>query len=132
MNIGEAARKAGVSAKMIRHYEEKGLLKPVTRSESGYRQYDQTSVDELCFIRQARILGFSIRQIEELLKLYRNPLRPSKEVRALAQQHLAEVDKKMRELSVMKETLEQLISSCSGDDDPNCTILKQLSTSRRL
>ncbi|WP_375057437.1 Cu(I)-responsive transcriptional regulator [Zobellella sp. DQSA1] len=127
MNIGEAARRAGVSAKMIRHYEQSGLLKPAARTESGYRQYDRQSVEELKFIRQARLLGFSIRQIEDLLRLRQDPHRASRAVRELAEQHLAEVESKMRELAAMKTTLEQLIAACPGDDHPDCAILEQLS-----
>ncbi|OXS14370.1 Cu(I)-responsive transcriptional regulator [Zobellella denitrificans] len=127
MNIGEAARRAGVSAKMIRHYEQNGLLRPAARTEAGYRQYDRHSVEELKFIRQARVLGFSIRQIEDLLRLRRDPHRASRAVRTLAEQHLAEVEEKMRELAAMKTTLEQLIAACPGDEHPDCAILERLS-----
>lgn len=127
MNIGEAAQRAGVSAKMIRHYEQTGLLKPAARSAAGYRQYNSQSVEVLRFIRQARVLGFSIRQIDDLLRLWQDPLRSSRAVKQVAQQHLLEVENKMRELAAMKATLERMIAACPGNEDPDCAILEQLS-----
>lgn len=128
MNIGEAARLSGVSAKMIRHYEQIGLLTPAGRSEAGYRQYDSRQIEVLGFIRQARLLGFSIRQIDELLTLWQNPGRSSKAVKQVAQQHLQEVEHKMRELALMQATLKGMIAACPGDEHPACAILEQLSS----
>ena len=127
MNIGEAARLSGLSAKMIRHYEQIKLLKPAARSAAGYRQYDQQSIVVLKFIRQARVLGFSMAQIDELLSLWQDPERPSRAVKQVALQHLAEVEHKMRELAAMQTTLQNMISACSGDDNSHCAILEQLS-----
>ena len=109
MNIGEAAKASGVSAKMIRHYESVGLFPQASRTESGYRQYSDRDVHTLRFIRHSRDLGFSIEQIRELLGLWQNRKRPSRQVRALAQARIAELDEKLKQLQAMKATLEHLV-----------------------
>lgn len=126
MNIGEAAAAAGVSPKMIRHYEQIGLVPEATRTESGYRQYSERDVSILRFIRQSRQLGFSIEQIAGLLGLWSDRARASREVKALAQSHLDALNEKMRELGQMQAGLERLVASCHGDDDPHCAILDGL------
>ena len=126
MNIGEAAKASGVSAKMIRHYESVGLFPEAARTESGYRQYTDKEVSTLRFIRQSRDLGFSIEQIRELLGLWQNRKRPSRQVRALAQAHIVELDEKLKELQTMKATLEHLVDCCHGDDRPDCPIIETL------
>ena len=126
MNIGEAARLSGLSAKMIRHYEQINLLKPAARTAAGYRQYDEHSIEILKFIRQARVLGFSMAQIDALLSLWQDPARPSRAVKQVAQQHLADVEHKMRELAAMQTTLQNMIDACSGDDNSHCAILERL------
>ena len=126
MNIGEAAKASGVSAKMIRHYESVGLFPEPARTESGYRQYDDKEVGTLRFIRHSRDLGFSIEQIRELLGLWQNRKRPSRQVRALAQAHIEELDEKLEDLRVMKATLEHLVHCCHGDDRPDCPIIDTL------
>ncbi len=130
MNIGETARASGVSAKMIRHYEEIGLIEKANRSGAGYRRYADRDVHTLRFIRQARNLGFSIRQIEELLGLWRDQRRPSRKVKALAQAHVEELEARIRELEAMKHTLQELAASCHGDERPECPILDRLAASR--
>ncbi len=126
MNIGAAAQASGVSAKMIRHYESIGLFAQPVRSDSGYRIYGEREVHLLRFIRHSRDLGFSLAQIRALLGLWQDRDRPSREVRALAQEHLAEVDIKLAELQAVKETLQQLVQSCHGDERPDCPILDTL------
>ena len=126
MNIGEAASRSGVSAKMIRHYESVGLFPEAARTESGYRQYTDKEVSTLRFIRQSRDLGFSIDQIGELLGLWQNRKRPSRQVKALAQAHIKELDEKLNELQAMKATLEHLVHCCHGDDRPDCPIIETL------
>jgi Cu(I)-responsive transcriptional regulator len=126
MNIGEAAQAAGVSAKMIRHYEQIGLVPAATRTDSGYRQYTERDVSVLRFIRQSRRLGFSIEQIAELLGLWSDAGRASRHVKALAQQHAADIEQKMREMAEMKQALDRLVASCHGDDQPHCAILAEL------
>ncbi len=128
MNIGEAARASGVSAKMIRHYENIGLISRAARSASGYRRYSGNDVHTLRFVRQARNLGFSIRQIEELLGLWRNQRRPSRRVKALAMAHAEALDTRIRELQAMKRTLRDLAAHCHGDERPECPILERLAT----
>jgi MerR family copper efflux transcriptional regulator len=126
MNIGEAAKASGVSAKMIRHYESVGLFPEAARTDSGYRQYTDKEVATLRFIRHARDLGFSIEQIRELLGLWQNRKRPSRQVKALAQAHIQELEEKLRELREMRATLEHLVQSCHGDDRPDCPIIETL------
>ena len=126
MNIGEAAKATGVSAKMIRHYEEAGLFPEARRTSSGYRQYGGKEVQTLRFIRHARDLGFSIEQIRELLALWQDRRRPSRQVKALAQAHLVELDEKLRRIREMKASLEHLVHCCRGDDRPDCPILESL------
>jgi Cu(I)-responsive transcriptional regulator len=129
MNIGQAAKASGVSAKMIRHYEEVGLVPEPQRTDSGYRQYAAAEVHTLRFIRQARDLGFSIREIGELLSLWHNRKRPSRLVKALAEVHIQALDQKAQELLAMKSTLEHLVHCCHGDDRPECPILETLAGS---
>lgn len=126
LNIGDAARATGVSAKMIRHYEEVGLLAAPRRTESGYRQYSAAEVHTLRFIRHARDLGFSIHTIGELVGLWQDRKRPSRQVKALAQAHIAELEQKAQEILVMKATLEHLVHCCKGDERPDCPILENL------
>ena len=127
MNIGEAARTSGVSAKMIRHYEQIGLLPPAERSLAGYRQYGANDLHTLRFIRQARALGFGMAKIATLLDLWRDSDRPSAEVKALAQSHIAELDARIDELQRMRASLALLADACHGDERPECPILEGLS-----
>lgn len=126
MNIGEAAKASGVSAKMIRHYESVGLFPQAARTDSGYRQYTDKEIGTLRFIRQSRDLGFSIEQIRELLGLWQNRRRSSRQVKALAQAHIEELDAKLKELQAMKATLAHLVHCCHGDDRPDCPIIETL------
>lgn len=126
MNIGQAAKASGISTKMIRHYESVGLFPEAARTESGYRQYTDKDVATLHFIRQSRDLGFSIEQIRQLLGLWQDRQRPSRQVRALAEMHLQELDGKLKELQAMKATLEHLVHACHGDGRPDCPIIDAL------
>ncbi len=126
MNIGDAAKASGVSAKMIRHYESVGLFPEAARTESGYRQYGDREVSTLRFVRHSRDLGFSIEQIRELLGLWQNRKRPSRQVKALAQAHLRELDAKLGELQAMRGALEHLVECCAGDERPDCPIIEGL------
>lgn len=128
MNIGQAASAAGVSAKMVRHYESIGLVPAAARTESGYRQYTEQDVAVLRFIRQARGLGFSMEQIGELLGLWGNKRRASRTVKALAERHLAELEAKMLEMAQMQSALQALVASCSGDDHAHCAIIDGLAS----
>ena len=126
MNIGDAAQASGVSAKMIRHYEETGLIPKASRSDGGYRTYTERDIHLLRFIRQGRLLGFSMKQIAELIGLWLDQSRPSSKVKQLALSHITELDDKIKELQAMKATLEQLACHCHGDDRPDCPILEGL------
>lgn len=126
MNIGQAADRSGVSAKMVRHYESLGLLPRIGRTESGYRQYAEKEVHTLRFIRRARDLGFSMAEIAELLKLWQNRRRASADVKRIALSHVADLDRRMEEMAAMKRTLERLADCCHGDERPNCPILDEL------
>lgn len=130
MRIGEASKRSGVSAKLIRHYEATGLLRPAERAENGYRIYTPIDVHELRFIKRARSLGFSIAAIGELLSLWRDKTRPSRSVRALAQRHLAVLDARLTATEQMADTLRELIAACRGDHRPECPILENLSRGR--
>lgn len=127
MNIGQAAEASGVSAKMIRHYEQVGLVPPPRRTDAGYRQYKESEVHMLRFIRQARDLGFSIHEISDLVGLWQDRKRPSRLVKALAETHIKALDAKAQELLAMKATLENLVLCCHGDERPDCPILETLS-----
>jgi len=125
-NIGEAAARSGVSPKMLRHYESLGLLPAIARTESGYRQYSERDVHTLRFIRRARDLGFVIAEIAELLKLWQDRRRASREVKKIALAHVADLQRRLDEMAAMKRTLEQLASCCHGDERPDCPILEGL------
>ena len=125
-NIGEAARRSGVSAKMVRHYESLGLLPAVHRTEAGYRQYGDNEVHTLRFIRRARDLGFSMEEIGQLLKLWQNKRRTSADVRRIASKHVDDLTRKMAEMEAMRRTLQHLVHCCHGDERPDCPILDEL------
>jgi len=126
VNIGEAAEKAGVTPKMVRHYESLGLLPKVHRTEAGYRVYRDAEVHTLRFIKRSRDLGFSMAEIAELVKLWQDRRRPSASVKKVASSHLAELDRKIEELQSMRKTLSHLIHCCHGDERPDCPILGDL------
>jgi Cu(I)-responsive transcriptional regulator len=125
MNIGEAAAASGLPAKTIRYYEEIGLV-TARRAANGYRDYGPESVRLLGFVARARDLGFSIEDCRALLALWRDRNRASAEVRAIAQQHLNEIDRKLAELQTMRRSLAHLVKTCHGDDRPDCPILDDL------
>lgn len=129
MNIGEAARASGVNQKMIRYYESIGLVPAAKRSENGYRVYTESDVHTLAFVRRARNLGFSIEKIQVLMALWRDRARSSAEVKAIAQDHITELQAKIEELDAMRRTLEHLAANCHGDERPECPIIEDLSGS---
>jgi MerR family copper efflux transcriptional regulator len=126
MNIGQAAEASGVSAKMIRYYEAVGLVARARRTDGGYRIYSANDIHTLGFIRRARDLGFSVKQIEHLLSLWRNRRRASADVRRVAQQQIIELEQKIEKLQSMRRTLQQLVQHCHGDRRPECPILDDL------
>ncbi len=126
VHIGEASKRSGVSAKMVRHYESLGLLGRVGRSDAGYRRYSEREVHTLRFIRRARDLGFSIAEIDALVKLWQNRRRASADVKRIALAHVADLDRRIADMSAMKHTLEELAHCCRGNDRPECPILDEL------
>jgi MerR family copper efflux transcriptional regulator len=126
MNIGEAAKASGVNSKLIRHYESIGIIPKASRSESGYRVYLDSDIHILKFVRRARGLGFSMKEIKKLVGLWRNRSRASSEVKQLALSHVSELEQKIAELESMAKALKQLARSCHGDNRSHCPILDEL------
>jgi len=126
VNIGQASKLTGVSAKMIRHYEGLGLLPHPPRTESGYRLFDANAIHALHFIRRARDLGFGMADIAQLLDLWRNRRRSSASVKKLALTHVAALQERIEALEAMKRTLSQLSEQCHGDERASCPILDDL------
>lgn len=132
MNIGDIAKATGISAKMIRYYEETGLIRPATRAMSGYRVYSDNDLQTLRFVRRARDLGFTVKQIDDLLTLWRDRTRASASVKEIALGHVAALEKKMQELKEMSDTLLHLASHCHGDNRPDCPILTTLGSAEAV
>lgn len=126
MNIGDVAEASGLPVKTIRYYEEIGLIEPARR-DNGYRDFGEAELDRLRFLSQARGLGFSLDECRRLMGLYCDETRASRDVRALAQDHLVELREKIRQLQALEARLEGLIAACPGNDDPHCAILDGLS-----
>src|SRR5215469_186951 len=126
MNIGEAARASGVSAKTIRYYEAAGLIETAGRSGGGYRVYTQADVHMLRFIKRARDLGFSIDRIRRLLDLWQNKSRASRDVKRLALDHIADIAAKIAAMSTVKDAVQELADKCEGNDRPECPIPRDL------
>jgi MerR family copper efflux transcriptional regulator len=126
LNIGAAARASGVSAKMIRHYEENGFIPKAGRTAAGYRVYREPDIHALRFIRRARDLGFPLKEIQVLLGLWNNRRRASADVKRMAARHVAELDAKIAEMQAMRRTLVDLARNCHGDQRPDCPILDDL------
>lgn len=126
MNIGQIAQASGVSTKMIRHYEAIGLIEESRRTESNYRVYLEQDLHILRFIKSARSLGFSLDDIRRLLSLWHDTSRSSADVKALAQSHIDSLNKKIQEITAMRDTLQTLADSCYGNDRPECPIIRGL------
>lgn len=125
MNIGEAAKRSGLPAKTIRYYEDIGLVKPL-RDTNGYRAFRPQDVHKLAFLGQARALGFTIEDCRNLLALYDDQSRSSADVKAIAREHLVQIDRKIADLKEMQDTLSDLVDACAGDHRPDCPILNSL------
>ncbi|WJR67667.1 Cu(I)-responsive transcriptional regulator [Neorhizobium sp. CSC1952] len=126
MNIGQASEASGVSAKMIRYYEEIGLIRPMGRTGNNYRVYGEDEVHILRFIRRARSLGFSLEETETLLKLWQDRSRESAAVKEVATAHIVDLERRIAEMQGMVKTLKHLADCCGGDHRPNCPILDDL------
>ncbi|MFY0646203.1 Cu(I)-responsive transcriptional regulator [Sulfitobacter geojensis] len=125
MNIKSVSIATGLPTKTIRYYEEVGLVRP-SRQANGYRVFSENDVHKLAFLARSRSLGFPVESCRSLLALYDDQARASADVKAIAEQHLAEIDQKLAELGAMRETLNTLIRSCAGDNRPDCPILNDL------
>jgi Cu(I)-responsive transcriptional regulator len=132
MNIGQAAAASGVTAKMIRHYEEIGLVRPPRRTASNYRTYSASDVHVLSFVKRARTLGFSMADIKDLLALWENKDRPSASVKKIAGRHIGELKRKIAETQSLVAALEHLSRHCHGDERPECPILDDLARELRM
>lgn len=132
MNIGQAAASSGVTAKMVRYYESIGLIGQAHRTETGYRQYTERDVQTLRFIKRSRDLGFSIERIRTLLSLWQETSRKSADVKQLAEQYVAELDRDIAKLESIREQLRQLARCCHGDNRPDCPILDGLATAQKV
>ena len=128
VTIGEAALRAGVTAKTIRFYEQAGIIKPAARGSNRYRGYSESDVQTLSFVRRARALGFSLKDVAILLDLYSNDRRASRDVKRLALKHVADLDRKLKELTAIRNTIAELARRCNGNDRPECPILDELKT----
>jgi MerR family copper efflux transcriptional regulator len=128
MTIGEAAARSGVPRKTIRFYEDAGVMKPAPRGENRYRAYREADVHTLRFINRARSLGFPLKEVGALLELYRNRGRASRDVKKLALKHVGELDRKIAELTAIRNTISALADQCHGDLRPECPILDDLGT----
>jgi Cu(I)-responsive transcriptional regulator len=123
MNIGDAAKASGLPAKTIRYYEDAKLIKPAARAANGYRDYSESDVHKLKFVKHARELGFTVQQCAELLSLYDDKHRHAADVKEIALRHLSDIDAKLADLSRLRATLTHFVSCCAGDDRPECPIL---------
>jgi MerR family copper efflux transcriptional regulator len=126
MNISEAARRSGLSAKTIRYYEEIELIAPASRGENGYRQYDARSVEELHFLARAREVGFDLQECRQLLELQRDRSRQSRHARQLVLEKSRQLQIRIEQLAAMQNVLQEMASRCRGDEGPDCAILENL------
>jgi len=126
MNIGALAKETGIAAKTIRYYESVGLMATPPRSGGNYRIYDKRDLATLRFVQRARNLGFSVKEVGDLVALWQDRQRASADVRALATAHLVEIERKLVELEAMRATLRHLITRCHGDKRPDCPIIDEL------
>lgn len=127
-NIGEAAARSGVTAKMVRHYESLGLLQSVERTDSGYRQYSDKEVHTLRFIKRARGMGLSMADIAELLTLWQNRRRSSADVRQIASRHLDQLNQRLLAMESMRQMLEYVVECCDSSHRPDCPIPQERET----
>lgn len=132
MNISEAARRSGLSAKTIRYYEDIGLIAPAARGENGYRQYDSKAVEELHFLARARDVGFDLEECRQLLDLHRDHQRQSRHARELVLEKSARLQQRIEQLKAMQQVLQEMASRCRGDEGPECAILEDLAGAQEV
>ena len=127
MNIGKVASLSGLTVKTVRYYSDIGIIKPNVNGNTGYRDFSEADLAKLQFVARARKFNFSLDECRELLALYENTERSSKEVKALTLEKIAEIDTKLTELKMLRDQLSLLASACQGDERPDCPILDALS-----
>ena len=125
MNIGEVSDKSDLPPKTIRYYEDIGLVKPL-RGPNGYRSFRESDMHKLAFLGRSRALGFTIEDCRNLLALWDDQDRASADVRAIAREHLEQIESKIADLNSIRDTLSNLVRECAGDHRPDCPILKKL------
>jgi len=131
MNISEAAKRTGLSAKTIRYYESIALVAPAKRAGNGYRDYTERDIEGLRFLQRARATGFGIEECRQLLGLYSNEQRHSSHVKSLVLEKVDQVEAQIAELEAMRDTLKGLADHCAGDEGPHCAIIDELSLNER-
>ena len=127
MNIGKAAVLSGLTVKTVRYYSDIGIINPHINNNTGYRDFSESDLAKLQFLAKARKFDFSLDDCRELLALYENKERSSKEVKVLTLEKIAEIDTKLSELQMLRDQLSTLANACHGDNRPNCPILDALS-----
>ena len=127
MNIGKVAVLSGLTVKTVRYYSDIGIINPHINNNTGYRDFSESDLAKLQFLAKARKFDFSLDDCRELLALYENKERSSKEVKVLTLEKIAEIDTKLSELQMLREQLSTLATACHGDNRPNCPILDALS-----
>ncbi len=128
MNISQAARQSGLSAKTIRYYEQIRLIAPAARSDNGYRQYDRGAVEELRFLARARAVGFDLEESRQLLELQRDSGRQSRHARQLVLEKSQQLQTRIEQLQEMRQVLQAMADRCRGDEGPECAILEDLAS----
>ncbi|MCL4151808.1 UNVERIFIED_CONTAM: hypothetical protein GTU68_051462 [Idotea baltica] len=126
LTIGDAAAQSGLPVKTVRYYDEIELVSPSSRTAAGYRQYDAAELHKLTFVKRARSFGFSVDDCRQLLSLFEDQSRSSREVKAFANRRLDEIEEKMRDMQTLHAELKSLANRCPGDDQSDCPILTSL------
>ena len=126
VNIGKAAKLSNLTVKTVRYYADIGLVRPLKNNSTGYRDFSKDDLARLQFVAKARKFNFSIQECEELLSLYSDKNRPSKDVKALTLDKISQIDAKLIELKDLRHQLSFLANNCKGNDRPECPILDAL------
>jgi len=126
MTIGDAAMQSGLPVKTVRYYDEINLVSPSSRTTAGYRQYSANELHKLSFVKRARSFGFSVADCRQLLNLFEDQSRSSREVKAFANRRLEEIEEKMRDMQALHTELKALAQRCPGNDEAECPILSSL------
>ena len=126
MNISEAARRSGLSARTIRYYEDISMIQPASRGANGYRQYNDRAVRELLFLARSREVGFNLEESGQLLGLLRDSERHSVHAKKLVLEKADQLQLRINQLQAMQGVLQTMAQRCNGDEGPDCAILDDL------